>query len=487
MVLARSGDLTALANRWIEPGVLRRLGPRTHAALWADAIAVDWQGDLRLLPAIPADSPCFAAIASRAMLARIAALAVADPRCLRRAAVRARWADVLASEDPAALAETAAEEGALWLLTDLADSSKIVLPSLRLVEAAARGGHLGVVRWLHDRSPGLRWPLDILALAAQSGSLELVIWLKEARFDGMPISVRAVSQAVEAGHVAIADWVLASQTFLCPPSSSVKVAEAGHLPMLKWLHARRPSLIDPSVFVIAARTGRLDILVWLHSVGIVADPEAAFNSALALGSLPMASWIHSALAVAIRPDAVLRAAKSRSPRLVRWLLDQPGVVVPDGSLERAAESGHLGVVKLLLNAGAVCTPLAVSKAAESGSVETIAHLISVAPTCCTSRAFRDAAANNNIEVLDFLLAECPNIARSSAMRTDMPLALEAAAGAGYVESIRWMIDNLTGIHWNFNRAYGVASQWHRKEVLALIQEISVRNGVSLSREGCAVM
>ncbi|KAL2916975.1 Mitochondrial beta-keto-acyl synthase [Polyrhizophydium stewartii] len=295
MIIEASGPLTKLAVGAVTPEQLEAASNEEKRQAWEDAFAIEWQGDLRLLPvvAIPPAS-LFLAINSRSMHERVSALGIgATSRELRRCAIAHEWRDMVdLDDDLEQLAEDAAVVGALWPLRELIDERRTVEPSQELASSAARFGHLEVVKFLHERSPDGSWNRTV------------------------------ATAAILFGHLDIAEWLLANRSEGCDPGQLYQVITYRQTDLyIKTVVERGWMHVSSNTLTYAARSRSVDLMQFLRAKG---GDELFTNDLIdeaASNGLEMLQWLHREFGFEPTTWALWSAAQRDDVASVRWLLE----------------------------------------------------------------------------------------------------------------------------------------------------------------------
>ncbi|KAL2918390.1 hypothetical protein HK105_201790 [Polyrhizophydium stewartii] len=400
-ILEAADPLTRFTHGLLLRAELRCLGRADRERLWRQAFECEWRGDLRTLPSVSGWSDCFGAIGTRIMLRRVRAARLASPETAQRVAIRQRWDDAIDFADPVELAGLAAEEGALWLLSDLIDERRAVRVSSDLALRAASRGQLGVVEWLRPRMSTGEWTAEIIAPACGSGNLDLVVLLLAGIRSDLH-STEFVDAAARAGHLPVVRW-LADRGDECSVDGIKLAAESGHLAVLEFLRERFPSVFDSMSAVALCDVTDLRVLQWLHSLGLVLLPEVTLKSVVEKGVAESARWICETLGVAVTQDMLWDACKENHVALAEWMLGQPGISISDEVIAIAAQDCSVDVIDVIAAHDASLLGTIGELATASGDVDLIEWLFVRHPGSITPRALEIAAEKGNAGVAQFIL------------------------------------------------------------------------------------
>ncbi|KAL2918244.1 hypothetical protein HK105_202171 [Polyrhizophydium stewartii] len=410
-VIDAAGPLTQLVTGWVSAA---SLSPRQ---VWADAVSLDWPGDLTKLPTLAGDLACLEGVRSRAMVERLlAAWASRRPpaletlrRTLQVAAVRHRWHDMLDLDAPLKLAAIAAREDAVWLLENLVKVYTSVVLDRATVLMLAAPGQGSVLRWLHKHAPEAHWPRSAIHHAAQAGDVELAVWI--TRTGHYVRSESALRIAAANGHLPIVVFLFGSEADRTPEETSNAACEAiqsGHLHIAEWLVRNDPKLDLKRVLVSVLRTRRIAYLNWLHSLAPVTFDDEAFPLAAAHGDRRSVEWMQRAGMVRNLPHALEMAAAAGNLDLVRWISDMFGEQLPESLLEIACSVHALDLVLWLVDRPEMqpvirSHPPLLDAASGSFELDTVQMLYSRGFTC-TTLALTNAALGKRPATVRWLLS-----------------------------------------------------------------------------------
>nr|KAJ3420643.1 hypothetical protein HK105_005429 [Polyrhizophydium stewartii] len=381
MVVAAAGPLTQFVHGRL---LAAELTPPVRQQVWAEALASEWGGDLRSLPAVSGSSECMLAIGSRGMLARAAAAGVASHWILQRVAVARGWADLVDTGDTGGggsagssarlevLCSVAAAAGALWLLEHLVDErGAAVTPSAAV--AAAAGGHLAVVAWLHARRPAA-------------------------------VTQAAMDAAAHEGHAHVAAWLAAHAAARCTRSTVLLAAAAGRVAVLDALAARFPAAVAAALGgPQPAAVGDARALRWLLARGIAPQPQPALAAMLARGDAAGAAWACDVFGIAASSDMLAGAVAGDHGAAVRWLLRQRSVALADDDVAAAVRGGCVAALAAMIAHDARCAPLAARLAVERGDLALVEWLHIRHPGSIGQQLIEAAAALGHVEMIALVL------------------------------------------------------------------------------------
>ncbi|KAL2912990.1 hypothetical protein HK105_207557 [Polyrhizophydium stewartii] len=332
-VIEAAGPLTQWTTGRLDSETLagrRGLG----AAVWADAVASEWAGDLALLPWCGVPPDAFWPLRSRPLFERIRTLgrgALAEG--LRHAAARNGWADGIGTSKPDKVAALAAAAGALPLLQSVGRVDG------RVAANAVRFGHVPVLQWIHGRGESSLLPACAIDVAASCGRLEAVEWLHRTGVGGC--SPQALLGALLGGHLAVADFLHTHRTEGCDAGAMDVVAEAGSLAAVAWLHRNRPGSCSAAAMGRALARGHDHVARWLHTHCSGGCTAAVVGDAVLRMSLEQIQWLHRHRPEFDAADALERARSVEVVAFPRRLSASAGLVV---AAARAPTSRVLALV-----------------------------------------------------------------------------------------------------------------------------------------------
>nr|KAJ3419103.1 hypothetical protein HK105_007395 [Polyrhizophydium stewartii] len=380
---------------------------RGRERLWADALALDWPGDLRALPPVAALGRCLLAIRSRPMLERVRLAGLASDATLLRIVVRNQWADLLDWRDPEQLAYVAAGQGAVWLLQDLFERRRVVEPNADHAVQAALGGHLETVVLLARLMPGEMWGPGVMNAAAGSGSLDLVVWLHEHRPDGC--SHMAITKAARGGHHHVVRWLADNRSDGCTPLAVHEAATHGHIDTLVLLHERFPKAFEGLGADAFRNVTSLAVLRWLHAHGLPLDREVVLRNLIKAGDLAGARWACTAFGVRVSQRMMVMACQSDCVSMIKWLLDQPGITVNADAIDAAIAQCAVGTLKLIMSIDDAQAPAIIAKIAASGDPNLLEWLHVRYPGSITHRTLFVAIERRKINAVRYLLESVADV------------------------------------------------------------------------------
>jgi hypothetical protein len=159
----------------------------------------------------------------------------------------------------------------------------------RALSLAVENGHLAVVQWLHDNEPQLDW-VALFELAAFHGHLEMVQWLHENRRYAL-MNPSAIRSAAAHGHLEVVRWMHSVE----PMGSMARLldcaAEGNNLELVQWLHENTDATCTTEAMDFAAKNGNLAMLKWLHAHRREGCTAKAIQYALCLDDTRVASWL----------------------------------------------------------------------------------------------------------------------------------------------------------------------------------------------------
>nr|UDO47140.1 ankyrin repeat protein [Pandoravirus massiliensis] len=153
-----------------------------------------------------------------------------------------------------------------------------------LAAAVANGGSALDLR-LDGRTQGL---------LARDGCLAVLVWVAERVPRGDAHWYPIVRGAASGGRLAILDWAATEvpRAYLDGALPFVAAAAAGHIGVLKGLYARGfDDLSGPATCTAAVDGGHLACAEWLLARGAPLDYQAACERAVAAGDLNVLAWL----------------------------------------------------------------------------------------------------------------------------------------------------------------------------------------------------
>ncbi|KAL2916093.1 hypothetical protein HK105_204184 [Polyrhizophydium stewartii] len=276
-----SGELTANELLWLTDS--------EREEMWSDALSTDWSGDFStlILPSVRRGMPD---IRSRAVLGK--GKLWLFPVKVGRAVLRNGWHDLRSSVAQTALAAAAAMEGDVQLLAQLVETLQTVPVSLHLAVAAATANQVEAFVWIASRLPADTSTHKLLKTAA-------------AR-QGSPVG--------HIGHRSVAFIVRAA-------------VEAGAVAILDYLDEEFPDLFrlqGPHVFLSVTS---LESLKWLHAHGLIVVPRTNLNTVLAQGNASSAAWIYETFGMQPTADDLEAACQYENPAAFLWILARTGPTI----------------------------------------------------------------------------------------------------------------------------------------------------------------
>ncbi|WBR14877.1 Ankyrin repeat protein [Pandoravirus kuranda] len=131
-------------------------------------------------------------------------------------------------------------------------------------------------------------------LLARDGCLGVLVWIAERVPRGDAHWYPIVRGAASGGRLAILDWAATEvpRAYLDGALPFVSAAAAGHIGVLKGLYARGfDDLSGPAACTAAVDGGHLACAEWLLARGAPLDYQAACERAVAAGDLNVLSWL----------------------------------------------------------------------------------------------------------------------------------------------------------------------------------------------------
>ncbi|KAL2913056.1 hypothetical protein HK105_207401 [Polyrhizophydium stewartii] len=241
MVVAAAGPMAQWLVWRTVPAGASALPGADMQRMWADAIDLDWQGDLAALPLCDVDDAVLARVRSPEMLVRLAALrSVCDGwhLSIAKVALTNGWLDAFGHFAKIDQLTAIIETGSLGMLAqyagELTETEEWMVKVL--AGRAAEDGNVAMLQEIDDIVPG-SWRLgrphrDIEAatLAVIHGQAEAVDWLIEKRpeeFTGF-----VIKEAMDSGEVALLPHVIRSLPDIFQPRHIHKAIHGGFIDVL---------------------------------------------------------------------------------------------------------------------------------------------------------------------------------------------------------------------------------------------------------------
>ncbi|KDO34399.1 hypothetical protein SPRG_01535 [Saprolegnia parasitica CBS 223.65] len=331
---------------------------------------------------------------------------------------------------PIALAHAAAYNGSAELLYALGDDYGVELARLRdapdskelLMDYAASRGYLDVLMCLHAAGNN-HCTTHAMDDAIANGHLKVVAWLHLARDEGCShhgFDVAYKQRTKQPNGAAILAFLEDARGYGFTETSLIEAATVGDL---RFLRAAVSVPCTTRVMDAAAGSDQLDVLQFLHRHRAEGCSEAALMGGAAIGSLPVVTF--------------LCTHYHDASHLVK-------------AMTEAARHGHLHIVQYLHGLVPVGTAgtKPMNAALRKDRVEIVHFLQAHRPSeGCTSRALEDALWNIDEDLYTFLVGVRPELLSQT--------TLEAAAGHGQ-EDIVW--DHYAR-GFRSHRAMAWAAQW----------------------------
>ncbi|EQC35319.1 hypothetical protein SDRG_07030 [Saprolegnia diclina VS20] len=331
---------------------------------------------------------------------------------------------------PIALAHAAAYGGHAALLYALGDDYGVDLARLRdapdsndlLMDHAAGRGYLNVLMCL-TAAGNKHCTTRAMDDAIMNGHLKVVKWLHLARDEGCSrhgFDLAYKQRAKLPNGAAMLSFLEDARGYGFPETSLIEAASCGDL---RFLRAALSVPCTARVMDAAACSNQLEAVQFLHRHRTEGCSEAAFTSAAATGSLPVVTF--------------LCVHYHDASHLVK-------------AMTEAARHGHLHILQYLHGRVPVGTAgtKPMNAAIRKDHVEIVHFLQTHRPSeGCTSRALEDALWNIDDDLYTFLVGVRPELLSQT--------TLEAAAGHGQ-EDIVW--DHYAR-GFRSDRAMAWAAQW----------------------------
>ncbi|KAL2913736.1 hypothetical protein HK105_206752 [Polyrhizophydium stewartii] len=349
MILDAAGPFTKFVNGLLLAANLWGMTGEQRIQLWQDAIDVDWQGDLKLLPDVDITSDSLRM--SRSIWVRIK-----DDFYdfdVRRIAIRNCWVDLIDFDDEIGAASAAAFENAVWLLEDVIDVRKLVKPIFRLAEDAALFGQLEALKFLHERMQGQPWRPSVGEKAANSGNLDLVVWLSEHRPECFDAS--AFEGAAWGDHIHIARWLAEKFAFACDLHAFDCAARNNNFSMIQFLEERFPQVLENMEPEDPFVSSDIRVLEWLQSRNLIVPREILQNIA-GDGKIDVLEWAMARFRTDLQEDDLIFAHNRLHNHLLKWAYHR-GVPFTLKSAEWAADKHNADLMAWLISRDAGLIPL----------------------------------------------------------------------------------------------------------------------------------
>ncbi|KAL2920131.1 hypothetical protein HK105_200197 [Polyrhizophydium stewartii] len=291
---------------------------------------------------------------------------------------------------------------------------------------AAGNGHLAVLDWLNRHFPRRLSPavfdfaaadrhLHILlylrkygiagdvakamAKFALVGNTAVVQWLHDAYRH--PIGPELVQIAVQSGDIAAVRWILANQDGCVPQPEPVNKLPPGRVSPPASAIGRTNSVLSRSNSVLSRTNSvlsRTNSIVFNTSVVGTSVVGASVVGSSVVGSTAVASAVGSTVA-----ESVVSTSSRFSTRTASR------VKVPASAVYTATVLQRLDMVKLLYKHGAKITAQDAEAAAHGGTLQVVAWMASKAPEAFGQQALEAAATAGNLDVVEFLVVNLRHV------------------------------------------------------------------------------
>ncbi|KAL2916445.1 hypothetical protein HK105_203876 [Polyrhizophydium stewartii] len=435
MVMSKTSMLTKLANRAVVRADLRWLPAAEREGLWAEAFETEWSGDLASLSHVDGTSACFGLVRSRGMLERLRQAWPDWVSAVETAAVANGWLDAVDDSEPSELAAAAARLGAVPVLQHLIDERKAVHANSSLAITAAANGHLGAVQFILERAAdAAEQSEDLMAAAAGSGNLELVAWVYERC--SAALAARVVDAAVAGGHGGIAIWLADHGAGGCSLDALADAAVRGHLDVLLIAQERFPDSFRGVSDTTFADATDLRVLQWLHSLRLIVWPSAVLQVQVLEGSAATVAWVCETFELEFSQDLFELACEKNRSDIVRWALAHHSVEITQMIVIGAVWAGAVGALDACIERDGSWLEFIGESAPSTGSTELVEWLHARHPAGLTPRTLEDAAVGGHLGIVLYLL------------------------------------ERVSGIKWDLERALARATKSKRNDVVDLLKQMT---------------
>ncbi|EGZ11588.1 hypothetical protein PHYSODRAFT_336109 [Phytophthora sojae] len=317
---------------------------------------------------------------------------------------------------------------------------------------------LELVQWLFERFPDcgstgvqspLQWKSDMengtrlgaagedvagftgegsMQLAQLQQDTEVFKWMYRETADALRDDYAAVSAAVAAGDVALAQWLVdTADVEPNHPAEPQGAAAGGHVDPLQWLHDRGKYL--QMMLSWEVRVSAKPRTTWLHENRPEGCTTDAIDGAASWGHLDVVKWLHEHTNEGCTAEAMNGAAEGGHLEVVNWLHENRTEGCTSAAMDNAARGGYLNIVKWLhANRTEGCTSAAMDGAAGCGAMDVVKWLRHNSKEGCTTSAMSKAAQSGYRRVLRWLYEN-----RMEAR--DVVDATENASWAGQFEAV----------------------------------------------------
>jgi hypothetical protein len=291
---------------------------------------------------------------------------------------------------------------------------------------------------------------------AQLGKLD---WIIYAFKNGMSIDIRVFNEALQYGHLHIAQFLQEKNNYMLNEEVFVNAVLSSKLEIMEWI-LKENCPFNPKVFNTAIRTQNLEILQWLKQIGCI--------------------WNHSSFMIACIHHQIKHA--NIGVEIIKWLHQQgcPNAIYCLGYF---VKDGNTDVVNYFLNLGYPCTSNMSFEACIRPNLKMI-KLLKQFNCPFENFGLSLAIARNTLEIITYLAYEFPNFYRdvlfmkavsygklnvmqwckevnhtSFIMR---PLLCIITTRLGKLDILKWLKEN--GCPWAKKNCYTIAKQRGHTEI-----------------------
>lgn len=221
--------------------------------------------------------------------------------------------------------DTVARHGFIDLLDAIyKDRSDAPMVTVNAVSDICQSGHLDILRYLHSSRPDFQFSQIAINNATRHDRVDILQWFKDT-FENLKYSPHVMEIAASRGNLAAMKWWLDSKLPVTGQISFLKKAMKGrNLPALKlWLSSDR--LPTPATINLEG-VYDLNILdVWRDVVRygkVKSDVGAAFDTAARAGKIHVLDWlINSGIAFEQYSDTVYFISQQGQTDVLQWYLE----------------------------------------------------------------------------------------------------------------------------------------------------------------------
>nr|KAJ3412447.1 hypothetical protein HK105_002347 [Polyrhizophydium stewartii] len=354
-VLYAAGPFTKFVNGRLLKAELRCLPMKQREQVWQDALDVNWQQDLRLLPPIDHNKAKLS-LPSRAMLDRLRGV-WKDFEWID-AVIRHGWLDMVADCPADDVARAAAKQGAVELLLHAIDVRKSGVPIKSLVSNAAHNGHFELVKLLMDRVPDEKWSSEIATCAAAKGNLDMVIWMDKhhpTSFDSF-----AMNYAAQFDHLHIMRWLADHRSEGCSWWAFDWAARNNNLEMLEFLYERYRDRLsaETRTYLLLSVSSDKQVIEWLAARELLA-PTNLIKYIAGKGKTGILAWAIKRFDIELTERHLHGAFQMHHTALLKWAFTTGGVEFGFWSARELARSCNTDLMSWLVSRDRSVIPLLV--------------------------------------------------------------------------------------------------------------------------------